>query len=1132
MSWPLSQDYNEAIQDPRGNFSDAELKAGEAVTNALGIPMPRSGNFADVYEVRCPSGARWAVKCFTREVHGLRERYAEISKYLRQVNLPFMVDFQYLEQGIRVRSEWYPILKMQWVEGFILNEFVRDNLDKKPILHALGQIWLRMARYLRKTQMAHCDLQHGNVLFVPGTSAKSLAVKLIDYDGMCVPSLAGKNSGELGHPAFQHPERLRTGAYSQEVDRFSLLSIATALRCLTVGGRALWERYDNGDNLLFRQADLQAPTESPLFQELLSIGDPQAQMLVTELYRACHGPLSDVPLLTDLLLEETPASKVTLVAAGQEAADQGMDWDFGDDDSDAPIVRKRRASSGMPLWLWGAIGGAAALLLSVGVGAGLFTLRNTTDKQGAPVVQTGPSTKSSSATQTQQSQTNSADASANTASVAGSRQTENLAGGIFCLSPTGDMLAVSGSGDNDWRLVDPRMNQLLRRFSGHTSPITCVAFSADGGRVVTGETDGMLRLWDVLSGEMIGYRPAREKPVVGVAFSPDGKKVLTVDGTPDARLWDFETNTPHAYRHSKSKTRITTSAVFTPDGRFMVFGFDKSDKAQDEMLVLWPLDRNIRGRAFIGPADTAVSCIAVSPDGKYIAAGQSGETHIVSLWEAATGRPIRQHSMPRGPIHQLVFSEDGRFLLATAANRYQIWSIQPAAKGGVGGTGGDVGTKDLVAAAFTPNGDGVTLAYRDSNGVPRIRTVGLPRIASSGISPASVMGQSLVWDKPVDPDRDCTFQTAGGKLTITVPGKDHDLGAERGQMNAPRLLFDVEGDFTAQVRVSGDFQPSTDATVRGKVPVVGAGLALLLDDKTYIRLERFGLYREPKYENFGSWELRQNARMTFSRTSPPLTGKETYLRMERRGDQLLGAVSEDGSKWYELKPIEVALPPKLKLGVDALSTSSRPFAPFFEEFQLKLGQGEMRRVDWPSIPAPKTIVEKPTPPPEEPSMWAHLDLPRDLVPDAKDPILRIPRGRTVATRQEYSGPLDITMVVRGPQDQDVSFIAPGGAMVTFRYNSRTGHSLNVRRPDNPSSEFGTEVAKVPIVLPPNKWCTLHWEIKSTGMMFSIDKRILFREAVRYDLTAEYPVKIRVNKATVEVKSVVVKSLKKQVGSAP
>src|SRR4051812_15496654 len=102
MSWPLSQDYNEAIQSPAINFSDPELRRGQVVMNSLGLPMPRSGNFADVYEFNCPAN-KWAIKCFTREVGGLKERYEEVSAYLQQVSLPFMVDFTYLDQGIRVR---------------------------------------------------------------------------------------------------------------------------------------------------------------------------------------------------------------------------------------------------------------------------------------------------------------------------------------------------------------------------------------------------------------------------------------------------------------------------------------------------------------------------------------------------------------------------------------------------------------------------------------------------------------------------------------------------------------------------------------------------------------------------------------------------------------------------------------------------------------------------------------------------------------------------------------------------------------------------------------------------------------------------------------------------------------------
>ena len=100
--------------------------------------MPYSGNFADVYQVRCPDGSRWAVKCFTREAVGLRERYQEISDHLRQARLPFTVDFSYLEQGIRVAGRWYPVLKMQWVEGLTLNQFVAQYLDKPAMLEALA----------------------------------------------------------------------------------------------------------------------------------------------------------------------------------------------------------------------------------------------------------------------------------------------------------------------------------------------------------------------------------------------------------------------------------------------------------------------------------------------------------------------------------------------------------------------------------------------------------------------------------------------------------------------------------------------------------------------------------------------------------------------------------------------------------------------------------------------------------------------------------------------------------------------------------------------------------------------------------------------------------------------------------
>lgn len=301
MPWPMSQDYNEAIQSPNSGFADAELCGGQPVTNAMGMPLPRSGNFADVYEFVGASGAKWAIKCFTREVPGLQERYGEISKHLLQANLPFIVDFNYLAKGIQIHGQWYPVLKMQWVDGSLLNEFIRNNLDKPALLDGLGQIWVRMGMRLREARMAHADLQHGNVILIPGRKASSLAVKLIDYDGMWVPALEGKKSGEVGHPAYQHPQRLKQGTYSADVDRLPLLAIACALRCLVVGGKPLWDRYDNGDNLLFREADLQNPSESALFKELWSINDAAAHDLTGHLINGLTGPISQVPLLEDVM---------------------------------------------------------------------------------------------------------------------------------------------------------------------------------------------------------------------------------------------------------------------------------------------------------------------------------------------------------------------------------------------------------------------------------------------------------------------------------------------------------------------------------------------------------------------------------------------------------------------------------------------------------------------------------------------------------------------------------------------------------------------------------------------------------------------------------------------------------------
>ena len=60
MPWPQALEYNEAIQCPSACFRDPELRQTQVRTNALGMPSPHSGNFADVYQMDGPGGASWA----------------------------------------------------------------------------------------------------------------------------------------------------------------------------------------------------------------------------------------------------------------------------------------------------------------------------------------------------------------------------------------------------------------------------------------------------------------------------------------------------------------------------------------------------------------------------------------------------------------------------------------------------------------------------------------------------------------------------------------------------------------------------------------------------------------------------------------------------------------------------------------------------------------------------------------------------------------------------------------------------------------------------------------------------------------------------------------------------------------
>jgi len=309
VPWPTPQDYNEAIQSPRLSFNDPELKGGSVEINALGLPRPITGGFASVYKVRC--GQReWAVRCFLREFIDQQQRYEAISKHLSAAKLPYTVGFEFLPQGIKVRGDWYPVLKMEWVQGELLNKYIRRNLRDSAALLGLADRWAKMVKALQSANIAHGDLQHGNVVITNGE------LRLIDYDGMYVPALAGQSSHEVGHRNYQHPQRTQFD-FGPAIDNFAAWVIYVSLIALSIDP-SLWDKLKAGDeHLLFRREDFEEPYTSATLSTLSNHADRRLDTLASFFQSLLYSSPTQLPPLDGQpTLQNLSASSTTTPAAG------------------------------------------------------------------------------------------------------------------------------------------------------------------------------------------------------------------------------------------------------------------------------------------------------------------------------------------------------------------------------------------------------------------------------------------------------------------------------------------------------------------------------------------------------------------------------------------------------------------------------------------------------------------------------------------------------------------------------------------------------------------------------------------------------------------------------------------------
>ena len=286
MDYQVSEIIN-SIKQPQF-FKDKILTNAVPIVNKDRLLM-YAGGYGQIFQLKQGDNL-WAVKVWHTEIENNSHRYKLIKNYLQQKSMPWFLDYEYSEKGLWLpkKNEYIDTLRMKWVDGLNISEYISLNLNNKEALKKLSSDFLSMIKSLRDNNISHGDLQHANII-IDKTDG---SIKLIDYDSICIPELEGELEYIRGHIAFQHPWRfsLHQSPSSVNADVFSELIIFLTIKAITEN-KLLWDKYNcfNAERFLFTCRDFMEFNTSEIRKDLNNLsGEIKTLVKILESYISFH----------------------------------------------------------------------------------------------------------------------------------------------------------------------------------------------------------------------------------------------------------------------------------------------------------------------------------------------------------------------------------------------------------------------------------------------------------------------------------------------------------------------------------------------------------------------------------------------------------------------------------------------------------------------------------------------------------------------------------------------------------------------------------------------------------------------------------------------------------------------------
>lgn len=206
-------------------------------------------------------------------------------------------------------------------------------------------------------------------------------------------------------------------------------------------------------------------------------------------------------------------------------------------------------------------------------------------------------------------------------------------------------------------------------FKGHCAVVTAVAVFPDRELGISGAIDGGLIVWDLTAWSKVVEEPeSHNGPISALALTPKGTRIISGSEDKMIKVWKVSTY-PDTRTFRGHDRRVTTLAVM-PNGRYLVSG------SRDRTIKIWEFGTGLAAQTLESHAE-GVTSVAVTSDSKcVISAGLiDGGRGDIKIWRSSDWSLIKV-SEPCPKTQFLVAVDKGNHALSASDSRIVLWDLK------------------------------------------------------------------------------------------------------------------------------------------------------------------------------------------------------------------------------------------------------------------------------------------------------------------------------------------------------------------------------------------------------------------------------------------------------------------------